>query len=74
MLSVAVGSWMRTQPAKMDRDVADLMERRRMTVYVIEEDLAQRGIENVELLSGVKLLLRAALPGLCEAHAVVSLW
>ena len=71
---MSVGTWTHTQPPKMDRDVADLIEKRKMTVYVIEEDLAQRGIEKGELMSGIRLLPRSALPGLCEEHAVVSLW
>ncbi len=71
---MSVGKWTHAQPPKMDRDVADLIEKRKMAVYVIEEDVAQRGIERGELMSGIKLLPRSALPGLCEEHTVVSLW
>lgn len=71
---MCVGEWKQTGAPKMDRDVADLIEKRKMTVYVIEEDLAQRGIEKGELMSGIELLPRSRLPGLCEEHAVVSLW
>ncbi len=72
--AMAVGSWTQTQPPKMDHDVADLMEKRKMTVYVVQEDLEQRGIERAELLAGIRLIPRAALPGLCDEHAIVSLW
>jgi hypothetical protein len=48
----------------MDRDVADLIENRKIPVYVVEEDLAERGIASDELVSGVKLVSRRALPGL----------
>jgi hypothetical protein len=41
---------------------------------VIEEDVAQRGIDKRELMSGIRLLPRSALPGLLEEHAVVSHW
>jgi hypothetical protein len=58
----------------MDRDVADLIDKRKIPVYVVEEDLTERGIERRELISGVKLLSRAALPGVCDEHAIVSLW
>ncbi len=71
---MSIGTWTQTQAPKMDRDVADLIEKRKMTVYVIEEDVAERGIEKRELMAGIRLLRRSALPGLCEEHAVVSLW
>jgi hypothetical protein len=72
--SMSVGKWTQTQPPKMDRDVAELIEKRKMIVYVIHEDLAERGIEKRELMTGIELLPRSALPGLLEEHAVVSLW
>ncbi len=72
--ALSVGDWKQTQAPKMDRDVTDLIEKRKMPVFVIEEDLAERGIEKSEMIAGVKLLSRAALPGLCAEHAVVSLW
>ena len=71
---MTIGNWNQTQAPKMDRDVADLIEKRKITVFVIEEDVAQRGIEKRELMSGIKLLPRAALLGLMEEHAVVSHW
>jgi sulfur transfer complex TusBCD TusB component (DsrH family) len=71
---LTVGEWKQTQAPKMDRDVLDLIEKRKIPVYVVEEDLHERGIEKSELVSGVKLLRRAALPGLCEEHALVSAW
>jgi hypothetical protein len=71
---LSVGEWKQTGAPKMDRDVTDLVEKRNIPVYVIEEDIADRGIEKRELISGIKLLPRAALPGLCAEHALVSLW
>src|SRR5258706_10099883 len=61
---LSVGEWKQTQAPKMDRDVVDLMEKRKMAVFVIEEDLSARGIERAELVPGVKLVSRTALPGL----------
>lgn len=71
---MAVGEWTQTQVPKMDRDVADLIEKRKMRVFVIEEDVAARGIERSELMAGITLLPRTALVGLCEEHEVVSHW
>ncbi len=71
---LTVGRWRQTQAPKLDRDVIDLIEQRRIPVYVVEEDLRERGVEKNELIPGVTLLPRAALPGVCDEHAIVSLW
>ena len=46
--ALAVGEWKQTQPPKMDRDLVDLMEKRKIPVYVIEEDVVERGIDQGE--------------------------
>ena len=71
---LTVGEWKQSQAPKMDRDVADLMEKRKIPVFVVEEDLAERGIERNELIPGVKLISRGAIPGMCAEHALVHLW
>jgi len=71
---LTVGEWKQTQAPKMDRDVLDLIEKRKIPVYVIEEDLADRGIEHGELVPGVELLSRTALDGLFANYAVVNHW
>jgi sulfur relay (sulfurtransferase) DsrF/TusC family protein len=71
---LTVGEWKQTQAPKMDRDVLDLIEKRKIPVYVIEEDLADRGIEQGELVPGVEMLSRTALADLFAAYAVVTHW
>ena len=71
---LTVGEWKQTQAPKMDRDVADLIEKRKIPVYVIEEDLAERGIVRGELVPGVKLIGRGTLPKLVAEHEVVCHW
>jgi len=71
---LTVGEWKQTQAPKMDRDVLDLIEKRKIPVYVIEEDLADRGIEHGELVPGVQMLPRTALAGLFVDYAVVNHW
>ena len=71
---LTVGEWKQTQAPKMDRDLVDLIEKRKIPVYIIEEDLAERGIERGELVPGVKLVSRTALPGLFAEHALVFHW
>lgn len=71
---LTVGEWKQTQPPKMDRDVVDLIENRKIPVYVVEEDLAERGIESHQLVPGVKLLSRNALPALFADYEIISHW
>src|SRR5688500_4066772 len=71
---LAVGEWRQTQSPKMDRDVLDLIEKRKIPVFVVAEDLADRGIELGELVPGVQLLSENALPGLVADFARVSHW
>jgi|SRR5208282_2887371 len=72
--SLAVGKWKQTQPPRMDKDVIDLIEKRKISVYVIEEDLASRGIEKSELVPGVTLLTSKMLPKLFAEYEIVSHW
>ena len=72
--SLTVGEWKQAQAPKMDRDVVDLIEKRKIPVFVIEEDLTERGIERGELVRGVKVVSRKTLPGLFAEHALVSHW
>ena len=71
---LTVGDWKQTQAPKMDRDVLDLIEKRKIPVYVVTEDLNDRGIEHGELARGVQLLSRTDLPGLFAEYALVSHW
>ena len=71
---LTVGEWKQTQAPRMDRDVVDLIENRKIPVYVVEEDLAERGIASNELVSGVKPISRRALPGLFVEYDIVSHW
>jgi sulfur transfer complex TusBCD TusB component (DsrH family) len=48
----------------MDHDVVDLIEKRKMTVYVIAEDVADRGIERSALVPGVELISRSGPTGI----------
>ena len=43
-------------------------------VYVVEEDLAKRGIEPEELIGGLKPLSSSRVPGLFEAYDQVWHW
>jgi len=71
---LTVGEWKQTQAPKMDHDVLDLVEKRNIPVYVVAEDLADRGIDRGDLVPGVQLLSRTALPGLFDEFALVAHW
>jgi hypothetical protein len=71
---LTVGEWKQTQAPRMDQDVLDLIENRKIPVYLIEEDLADRGIDRAELIPSVKLIGRKMLSKLVAEHEVVSHW
>ena len=71
---LTVGEWKQTHAPKMDRDVLDLIDKRKIPVYVVAEDLADRGIEAGKLVNGVQLLPRANLPKLFADHELVNHW
>src|SRR5436305_13498941 len=61
---LTIGEWKQTQAPRMDKDVIDLVEKRKIPVFVVEEDLAIRGIAKSELVPGVALLSSKMLPKL----------
>ena len=71
---LAIGAWKQTQAPRMDHDLVDLIEKRKIPVFVIEEDLAARGIEHGELIPGVRLLSAKALPKHMAEYELVSQW
>lgn len=70
---LTIGDWQQAHPPKMDTDIADLIQKRKIPVYVITEDLDDRGIDRAGLVPEVRFLAKAALPGLFE-YAVVNHW
>jgi sulfur relay (sulfurtransferase) DsrF/TusC family protein len=71
---LTIGGWTQTQAPRMDNDVIDLIEKHKIPVFVIEEDLAARGIERGELIPGVELLSSKMLPRHMAEYELVSHW
>ena len=71
---LAIGGWEQTQAPRMDNDVIDLIANRNIPVYVIEEDLADRGIAHSELVPRVELLSVKMLPKRIAEYEIVSHW
>jgi sulfur relay (sulfurtransferase) DsrF/TusC family protein len=71
---LTIGGWTQTQAPRMDSDVIDLIKKHKIPVFVIEEDLAARGIERGELIPGVELLSSKMLPRHMAEYELVSHW
>ena len=71
---LTIGGWTQTQAPRMDNDVIDLIKEHKIPVFVIEEDLAARGIERGELIPGVELLSSKMLPRHMAEYDLVSHW
>jgi len=71
---LTIGGWKQTQAPRMDNDVIDLIKKHKIAVFVIEEDLAARGIERGELVPEVELLSSKMLPIHMAEYDLVSHW
>jgi len=70
---LSFGGWQQTQPPNMARDVGGLVEKG-VEVYIVQEDLAERGLGGAELVGGVKQVSRGGIPSLFEAHDQIWHW
>jgi hypothetical protein len=71
---LTIGAWKQTRAPRMDKDVIDLIEKRKIPVLVIEEDLAVRGIEPGELVPGIQLLSSKMLPRRMAEYEIILHW
>ena len=70
---LAFGDRKQTQPPKLDEDVARLIGKG-VEVYVVEDDVAERGLERTELVAGVKPVSRGGLPKLLAGYDQIWHW
>jgi sulfur relay (sulfurtransferase) DsrF/TusC family protein len=54
-------------------DVAGLIGKG-IEVYIVGDDLEERGIAQTDLIDGLKSISRAELPGLLDAHDLICHW
>ena len=70
---LAFGDKKQTQPPRIDEDVAKLIGKG-VDVHIVEDDLAERGIEKSELIAGVKPVGRAGVAKLFGSYDQVWHW
>ena len=70
---LAFGARQQTRPPRLDQDVGRLAAKG-ARVFLVEEDLAERGIDRSELIAGVEPVGQAALPALIAAYDQVWHW
>jgi sulfur relay (sulfurtransferase) DsrF/TusC family protein len=62
-----------THPPEIDKDVEKMIQKD-VPVYLVEEDVNERGLSDAEFVSGIKRLRREALPELIDQHDQVWHW
>ena len=67
------GAWKQTQPPRLQDDVKSMVDRG-IKVYVVEDDVAERGLEKSDLIGGLATLSRAAIPKLVATFDQISHW
>jgi hypothetical protein len=70
---LAFGGWRQTQPPHLADDIAALPPKG-VAVYVLAEDLAERGLGAGDLVPGLERVTRDRLPGLFAMHDQVWHW
>jgi hypothetical protein len=70
---LAFGGWRQTQPPRIADDIASLVAKG-VTVYILAEDLTQRGLETRDLISGLERITRDNLRGIFAAHDQIWHW
>lgn len=70
---LSFGEWRQTQPPQLARDVAGLVDKD-VDVYLVDEDLRDRGLDDSRLIDGVRRIPRAELAGLVGNYDRVWHW
>lgn len=70
---LAFGERRQSQPPRLSEDIARLLTKG-VRVYVVEEDLVERGIEREELAPGLQFMRAEQLPGLLADYEAVWNW
>lgn len=67
------GTKAQTKPPKLDEDVKRLLDRG-VEVYVVQDDVAERGLEGSDLIEGLTMTSKNKLAALMDEHDLVWHW
>lgn len=70
---LTLGTWHQTRPPVPAQDLAALL-RKDVPIYCVQEDLAERGLLEGQLLEGIVLMSRAQMPRLFGEYEQVWRW
>jgi sulfur relay (sulfurtransferase) DsrF/TusC family protein len=70
---LAFGERKQTQPPRLDQDLAKLTAKG-VKVFLVADDLGERGVESTELISGLEMIARDRLPKLFADYDLVWHW
>ncbi|MFQ5670171.1 MAG: hypothetical protein ACE5HD_06585 [Acidobacteriota bacterium] len=70
---LAFGAWKQTQPPRLAGDLSSLI-RKGVNVYIVEEDIRQRGLETSDLIEGLKTTPSREVAGLLAGYDQVWHW
>jgi intracellular sulfur oxidation DsrE/DsrF family protein len=71
--ALSFGAWKQNNPTDITGDVQRLMGKG-VELYVVEEDVAMRGLERSELIENVKSVSRSGVAKLVDQHERVWYW
>jgi sulfur relay (sulfurtransferase) DsrF/TusC family protein len=70
---LSFGDKRQTQPPRMERDIAALIDKG-VPVFVVEDDVQVLGLERTDLIGGLNPIARAKLPALFADYDQVWTW
>ena len=70
---LSFGERSQTQPPDLARDVSKLVDKG-VDVYIVQDDVAERGLEGTDLIAGLKPVSRGQLPSLLGEYDRVWHW
>ncbi len=70
---LSFGDWQQSQPPDLAGDISGLGEKD-VTVFVVQDDLDERGLRDVALVTGIETLSRARLPALLNDYDQIWNW
>jgi sulfur relay (sulfurtransferase) DsrF/TusC family protein len=70
---LSFGEMTMAHPPEIDNDVSKMIEKG-IPVFIVEEDVKERGLTDNDLITGIQKLKRKAIPELIDQHEQVWHW